>query len=240
MGRDSKASLTPGIAAHLETLRTSLDRIEEPHRRAGRELAEWIAANHRVGSTLSVTVVCTGNSRRSALGAMMGNAAASFLGMPEVRFASAGTTPSAFNSRTISALRAIGFDVEPTGECATSGPAGEPNPKYQVRWGTGPDQQLMEFSKALGDPALPRDDFAALMVCDEADAGCPFVPGASSRISMPFEDPKSADGTAEESSRYAETRDTIGRLLLAALSEVSGSRVPDLNPITETRNERSR
>lgn len=222
MDRDPKAALHPDIAAHLETLKTSLDRIEPPHRDAGRALADWIATNHREGATFPVAVVCTGNSRRSALGAMMGNAAASFLGMLEVRFVSAGTTPSAFNPRTIATLRAIGFEIEATGENAPPGPAGEPNPKYQVRWGAGPDQQLTEFSKALGDPALPRDDFAALMVCDEADAGCPFVPGASARISMPFEDPKSADGTAEESSRYAETRDAIGRLLLAAMSEASG------------------
>ena len=150
---------------------------------------------------------------------MMGNAAASYLGIPELRFFSVGTTPSAFNPRTITALEAIGFLVEPTGEEVPRGPEGSPNPRYLVRWGTNPAQQMTEFSKALGDPALPREGFAALMVCDEADAGCPFVPGASARISLPFEDPKSADGTPEEAARYAQTRDAIGRLLLAVLSE---------------------
>jgi arsenate reductase len=78
---------------------------------------------------------------------------------------------------------------------------------------------MTEFSKALGDPALPSEGFAALMVCDEADAGCPFVTGASSRISMPFVDPKSADDSPDEAERYAATRDAVGRLLIAAILE---------------------
>jgi arsenate reductase len=211
--------LFPRIAAHLAGLITPLGGIGEPHRSAGRALAEWVSARRRPGETLPVLVVCTGNSRRSVLGAMMGNAAASYLGLPEIRFFSVGTTPSAFNPRTIAALEAIGFEVEPTGEEAPRGPEGAPNPRYVVRWGNDPAQRMTEFSKALGDAALPREGFAALMVCDEADAGCPFVPGASARISMPFEDPKSADGTPDEAARYAERRDEIGRVLLAALGE---------------------
>ena len=102
----------------------------------------------------------------------MGNAAAAFLGMPEVRFFSAGTTPSALNPRTIAALEAVGFEVIATGEEAPRGPEGDRNPRHLVRWGTGPDQCAEEFSKALGDPSLPAVGFAAVMVCDEADAGC--------------------------------------------------------------------
>jgi arsenate reductase len=218
METDWKAALFPRIAAHLAELITPLDEIGQPHQAAGRQLAEWLSAHHRCEERLTVVVVCTGNSRRSVLGAMMGNAAASFLGIPELRFFSAGTTPSAFNPRTVQALRAIGFEVEPTGEEAARGPDGLANPRYLVRWGTGPDQQMLEFSKALGDRALPGEGFAALMVCDEADAGCPIVSGAVARISMPFADPKSADGMPEEAEHYAATRDEIGRIVLAALA----------------------
>ena len=216
----SRSTLEPVLAAHLDSLVSDLGSITEPHRSASRQLARWLAAHHRPGITLPVVVVCTGNSRRSMFGAMMGNAAAAFIGLPEIRFWSAGTAPSAFNPRTIAALRAIGFEIEPTGDEAARVPEGLANPRYLVRWGTNPDQQNVEFSKALGDPALPGGGFAALMVCDEADAECPFVPGATARISMPFVDPKSADGTPEEAARYAATRDAFGRLMLAVLAEV--------------------
>jgi arsenate reductase len=42
----------------------------------------------------------------------MGNIAAAYQGFPEIRFHSGGTTPSAFNPRTVAALREIGVDVE--------------------------------------------------------------------------------------------------------------------------------
>ncbi len=215
----SRSTLEPVLSAHLDTLAGDLDGIAEPYHSAGRQLAEWLAAHYRPGITLPVVVVCTGNSRRSMLGAMMGNAAAVFIGLPEIRFWSAGTAPSAFNPRTVAALKAVGFEVEPTGDEAPRNSPELPNPRYRVRWGTGEGQELVEFSKALGDAALPASGFAAVMVCDEADAGCPVVPGAACRISMPLPDPKAADDTPEECARYATTRDVLGRLMLAVLAE---------------------
>ena len=78
----SRSTLEPVLSAHLDTLAGDLDGIAEPHHSAGRQLAEWLAAHYRPGITLPVVVVCTGNSRRSMLGAMMGNAAAVFIGLP--------------------------------------------------------------------------------------------------------------------------------------------------------------
>jgi arsenate reductase (thioredoxin) len=57
------------------------------------------------------------------------------------------------------------------------------------------------------------------MVCDETDAGCPAVGGASLRLSLPFADPKSFDGTPEEAARYAERRDDMGRLLMWVMEQ---------------------
>ena len=150
----------------------------------------------------------------------MGNCAAALSGYPQARFFSAGTAPSAFNPRSAAALRAIGLDVEPTGEFAEPGASGEPNPRYTARWGDGLDEGMVEFSKALGDHSLPRSGFAAVMVCDEADAGCPAVAGAAVRIPMPFADPKAFDDTTEEASRYAETRDALGRTMLEVFRQV--------------------
>ena len=194
--------------------------IDEPHREAGEKLARWIAANYEPGKPLHVTVVCTGNSRRSILGSSMGNLAAAYYGMPEIRFHSGGTAPTAFNPRTVSALKAIGFEVEPTGEEAARGEPKTENPVYRVSWGEG--FEALEFSKHYGDEANPQAGFAALMVCSEADEGCPFVKGATLRLSMPYLDPKIYDDGAYESAKYAERRDDIGRLMLSVMMQARG------------------
>jgi hypothetical protein len=220
----SRGRLLPAVRAHADRLTTSFDMIDEPHRLGGRKLADWIAENYRPGRPLNVVVVCTGNSRRSILGATMGNVAAAYYGMPEVRFHSGGTAPTAFNARTVKALQEIGVEIEPTG---TEAPRGDPktaNPVYRVRWGSadGSDEprfEATEFSKRYDDPANPGHGFAALMVCGEADAACPFVKGAALRVSMPYLDPKIYDGGAYEGFKYAERRDDIGRLMLAAMMQ---------------------
>jgi hypothetical protein len=220
---DARRRLRPTVAAHLDLLTTSFDRIDAAHLTAGEQLAEWIVANYQPGKTLPIIFVCTGNSRRSILGATMGNVAAAYWGLPEVRCYSGGTAPSAFNSRTVATLKAIGIEIEPTGEEAARGAEGAPNPVYSVRWGeTGKDAPLetIEFSKHYGDQHNPQSGFAALMVCSQADAECPMVKGAARRIPMPFLDPKAYDDGDYETIKYAERRDDLGRLMLAVMLKV--------------------
>lgn len=221
----SRKRLLPKLRAHADALTTSFDLIDEVHQAAGQSLVDWIVKNHVPGEPLHITVVCTGNSRRSILGATMGNVAAAYYGMPEIQFHSGGTAPTAFNSRTANALREIGVAVDPTGKEAARGEPATANPTYWVRWGepgatTEPRLETTEFSKLYSDPKNPQSGFAALMVCGEADAGCPVVRGASARISMPYLDPKIYDDGAYETAKYAERRDDIGRLLFSVLMRV--------------------
>jgi hypothetical protein len=217
---ESRRTLLPKVREHADYLTTTFDQIDEPHREAGARLADWVAKTYRPGEPLRVVVVCTGNSRRSILGATMGNIAADYYGMPEIRFSSGGTAPTAFNPRTVATLKAIGVEVEPTGKESRRGEAETANPIYRVSWGRGGESA--EFSKHYGDPSNPQRGFAALMVCGEADAACPVVKGAALRVSMPYLDPKSYDGGAYESAKYAERRDDIGRLMLAVMMQARG------------------
>jgi hypothetical protein len=165
-------------------------------------------------------VVCTGNSRRSILGSSMGNLASAYYGFPEIRFHSGGTAPTAFNARTVKALKAVGFEVEPAGKEAPHGEPKTANPIYRISWGEG--FEAIEFSKHYSDKTNPQEGFAALMVCSEADATCPFVKGATLRVSMPYLDPKIYDDGAYEAAKYAERRDDIGRLILAVMVQARG------------------
>lgn len=217
---ESRTKLAPKLRAHADYLATTFDLIDPMHREAGEKLARWIAANYRPGEPLHVTVVCTGNSRRSILGASMGNVAAAYYGMPEIRFHSGGTAPTVFNPRTVAVLKAVGFEVEPTGKEAPRGEPKTENPVYRVAWGDG--FETLEFSKHYGDTSNPQSGFATLMVCSEADDGCPFVKGATLRVSMPYLDPKIYDGGAYEAAKYAERRDDLGRLMLAVMVQARG------------------
>ena len=152
------------------------------------------------------------------MGAAMGNASAAYHGLSDLRFYSGGTTPSAFNSRSIRALKEVGFNIEPTGEKAKLGPKGEDNPFYQVSWVKDQGWNCIEFSKHYSDPKNPQKDFIALVVCDEADGACTVVIGAKKRIPVPFADPKAFDGKTEEAAKYSERRDDIGRFMLSTLA----------------------
>ncbi len=226
----SRERLLPKVRAYADLLTTSLDMIDEKHREGAAEFADWLAANYEPGKPLHVTVICTGNSRRSFLGATTGNIAAAYCGMPEVRFHSGGTAPSACNKRTVATLKEIGVGVEPTGK---EGPRGEPktaNPCYRIAWGSAgrladePAMEVVEFSKNYADPANPQESFAALLVCGEADEACPTVRGAAVRISMPYLDPKLYDDSPFEAAKYAERRDDIGRMMLASFLQARNKR----------------
>jgi hypothetical protein len=212
----SRKNLLPELRNHADFLATSFDMIEPEHFAAMDQLSDWIAKSWQSNSTLHVLITCTGNSRRSILGATMGNLAANYYGFDNIRFHSGGTTPSAFNKRTIATLKEIGFQIEPTGEDAERGDPMVPNSIFRVAWGK--DMEAIEFSKSYKDKSNPQSGFAAIMVCNEADAECPVVAGASIRISMTFLDPKSYDDGAFESKKYAERRDDIGRTFLAVMA----------------------
>jgi arsenate reductase len=215
---EPQGKIFPAITNHLKSIATDGKSIDIIHEKAQKELAKVIVEQYKSGNELSIILICTGNSRRSMMGAAMGNASAAYHGLSDLRFYSGGTTPSAFNSRSIRALKEIGFKIEPTGEKAKAGPKGEDNPLYQVSWLKDQGWNCIEFSKNYSDPKNPQKDFIALMVCDEADSACTVVMGAKKRIPVPFADPKAFDGKPEEASKYSERRDDIGRFMLSTLA----------------------
>jgi len=212
----SRLRLAPELRRHAEFLSTSFDMIESSHLDEMDQLSNWIVENWRHDGTLQVLTTCTGNSRRSILSAAMGNMAAAYYGFDNIRFHSGGTIPSAFNKRTIATLQEIGFQINPTGEEALRWDSKTSNPIYSVVWGK--DLEATEFSKTYKDKSNPKSGFAAILVCNEADAECPIVPGASLRLSMTFVDPKLYDDGVFEKRKYAERRDDIGRTFLAAMA----------------------
>jgi arsenate reductase len=82
------------------------------------------------------------------------------------------------------------------------------------------DAPLICFSKVYSDSPNPAVDFCAVMTCAQADKNCPVVEGSSLRVAIPFEDPKVADGTPEEATKYDERCAQIAREMLYVFSQV--------------------
>jgi arsenate reductase len=92
------------------------------------------------------------------------------------------------------------------------------NPTYAVRYSD--HESTSCFSKVYDHPDNPQEKFAAIMTCSDADENCPFIPSVGLRIGTTYEDPKAADGTAEEAATYLERSNQIATETLYAFSLV--------------------
>jgi arsenate reductase (thioredoxin) len=206
----STMSMYPALQLYADSLTFEFEMIPEERRAELKQLADYIRAQKDSAQPVQLTFICTHNSRRSHLGQIWAAAAASFYGVDGVETFSGGTEATAFNPRAVAAVKRAGFVIDSA--------IGE-NPRYRVHLREG-DAGLVCFSKKYDDAANPQKDFAAIMTCSQADAECPYIPGAQFRLSLPYNDPKEADGTPQETERYNERCRQIGREMMYAFSLV--------------------
>jgi arsenate reductase (thioredoxin) len=213
VAKTPEEAMYPALTRNLHDLSAGIDAVPAERRAALDRIAVLARARRAAGDPVRLVFICTGNSRRSHLGQLWAAAAARYHALEGIETYSGGTEPSAFNPRTIAAVERAGFVVEPTGDDGD-------NPHYRVRWSDDGDP-IDAFSKRYDDPANPKADFVAVMTCSEADQACPLVPGATLRVSLPYEDPKVADGTPEEAARYDERSRQIATEMLYLFSRVA-------------------
>jgi arsenate reductase len=197
-------TMYPNIDNYIQSLIPEMELIPRPRQELLLRLAEQV----RPGASL--TFICTHNSRRSHFGQIWAAVAAAWYGVEGVKTYSGGTEATAFNPRAVAALERAGFRVE--------NPGGE-NPVYRVSF-SEKESALDCFSKIYDHPVNPSQDFIAVMTCSEADENCPFIPGAMLRIPLTYEDPKEADGTPEETTRYDERCRQIATEMFFLFSQV--------------------
>ena len=166
------------------------------------ELSSFIAQKIKKKEDAEIIVICTHNSRRSQFGQIWLKTAATYYGVKKLKVFSGGTEITAFHPNAVAALRHVGFRIEKSAE--------DDNPMYECEIGQE-GKILMMFSKKYSDPNHPEEEFAALMVCSDADAACPVVAGAEARFAIPYDDPKNADGTEEMAGTYLDSCQQIGR-----------------------------
>lgn len=179
----------PQLKEYITSVKQSYHTIPDERKVLLDEIAEYVRSTEQP----KLNFICTHNSRRSHLGQIWAKTAATYYGV-EVQTYSGGTEATAFHPNAIAALERAGFRINT--------PLGK-NPKHVLSFSdNGPSMEC--FSKRYDDKPNPVSGFAAIMTCSEADVECPVVLGASKRIKLLYEDPKIADGTPQEASKYDE------------------------------------
>lgn len=197
------------LSEYCATLPAEFAAIPTQRQAKLQELGNYFYRKRKAGEPVQVTVICTHNSRRSHMGQLWLLAAAAWYGIEGVSAYSGGTQSTAFHPNAVAALRRAGFLITPTTSQV-------PNPIYEARY-TEQQEPMIMYSKTYDDNVNPHVHFAAVMVCSEADAACPFVPGADERFALPFHDPKDYDGTPMETGKYDEACRLIARDLFFAV-----------------------
>jgi arsenate reductase len=200
------------LSAYVEDLLPTIATIQDERREPLNQIVAFVRERRTKGQPARLVFICTHNSRRSHMSQIWAATAAAWQGIDGVETYSGGTEATAFNPRAVAAMRRAGFEIDDV-------PADATNPHYAV--GFSADAPALDvFSKTYDSADNPSSDFAAIMTCSQADRACPFVRGAVLRISLPYEDPKVADGTPEEAARYDERGRQIAREMFYLFSLV--------------------
>ena len=162
-------------------------------------------------SPISMQFICTHNSRRSHLAQIWMQIAASYYSIPNVSCYSGGTQITAMYPMVATVLKQQGLHLLKIAQ-------GE-NPIYAIKYGHN-TLPIIGFSKTYDDPFNPKDDFAAVMTCSQADVGCPFIAGAKVRIPITFEDPKAFDTLENQQQGYFDRSIEIASEMFYILSQI--------------------
>lgn len=207
--RSEDPKLYNEVAEYVDERESEFDRIPVERKEQLELLSDYLRECQSSGKPARLIFVCTHNSRRSHMSQLWAAVAAVRYGLNNIETYSGGTECTAFNPRAVAAMERAGFKVE-------IAEAGE-NPNYLVSFAHGSKPQSC-FSKIYSHHSNPNEEFCAIMTCSSADQSCPNVKGAVKRIAIPYEDPKIADNTEEESTKYDERSAQICREVLYAFS----------------------
>jgi arsenate reductase len=194
-----------------EEITLQFDQIPADRKLVLDRLTTYIHGNQNSGKESLLMFICTHNSRRSHFGQVMCAFAAAYYGISNVYTYSAGTEETAFHPHAIEALQTIGFKIEQLDQRV--------NPQYRIHVSESVHSDC--FSKTISHESLPKNHFAAIMTCSDAEQNCPFVPGAEKRIGITYEDPKAFDGTELQSAKYLERATQIATELFYVFSQLN-------------------
>ena len=158
-------------------------------------LVEYIQNKVNANEEIRLNFICTHNSRRSHLSQIWAQTMAFHFQIHNVFCYSGGTEATAMFPKVGETLTNQGFDIQKISDTE--------NPVYEVKFDEN-QLPIICFSKTYFDDFNPKNNFGAIMTCNNADEGCPMVFGAEARFPIKYNDPKAFDGTPEMNEKYTE------------------------------------
>lgn len=185
--------------------------ISEERKTILKGLVSAIQSKIDAKESINLNFICTHNSRRSHLGQIWMQTLAHHFNVPNVFSYSGGTEGTAIAKPILKAIQDQGFTVDCIAETDNS--------VYAIKYNEK-SHPIIGFSKDYAHPFNPKTGFIAVMVCSQADEGCPFVAGAEKRVSVTYEDPKLFDNTDLQDEKYVERSTQIASELYYAISQL--------------------
>ena len=185
--------------------------ITEERKAVLQPLIDFIQSKVDIQQSIRLNFICTHNSRRSHLSQIWAQTMAFQFGIQNVFCYSGGTEATAMFPKVGETLTNQGFQIQQL--------SSDNNPVYAVKFDKN-EAAIVCFSKTFDDAFNPNSEFAAIMTCSSADAGCPFIAGAEKRLPIRYDDPKAFDGTEQMNEKYAERSIEIASELYFVFSQI--------------------
>lgn len=201
------------IQTYCKKLNGGFDTIPSERKAVLKPLSDYIQQQIDTQKTINLLFVCTHNSRRSHFGQILATVAATYFDIPNVATFSGGTEATRFNENAIAVLVSLGFEI--LGDVAVE----NENPVFNVHFAE--NQSVRCFSKRFDDAENPKENFAAVMTCSDAEQNCPLILGAEKRLGICYDDPKAFDNTPLQHQKYLERCEQIAREMLFVFSLVN-------------------
>lgn len=197
------------IKKTINSLNTSNISIER--KQILQPLKDYIQSKVNNKQAIDLNFICTHNSRRSHLAQVWAQTMAYYYQIKNLSCFSGGTEATALFPMVVQTLKDSGFKIERLSE-------GE-NPKYNIKYAAH-ENPILGFSKTYDDDYNPPSQFAAIMTCSQADAGCPYIPSAEKRFPITYQDPKDFDNTPQQAEKYSERSIQIATEMKYVFSQI--------------------
>ena len=200
------------IKKYCDSLIKEFNTIPNERKEILNKITQYIENKQKENKSTNLIYICTHNSRRSHFGQVWACVAANYYKINHVNSYSGGTEVTAFNINAINALKRIGFDIKPINN--------EKNSTYHLHFDET-KVAIVCFSKIYDHEKNPKQEFAAIMTCSDAEKNCPFIPRAELRIGTTYNDPKEFDSTPLQDVKYDERCKQIARETFYVFSKLN-------------------
>ncbi len=185
--------------------------ISDERKELLKNLILYIQEKQEANSPIRLNFICTHNSRRSHLSQIWAQTMAYHFSINKVSCYSGGTEATAMFPKVVETLINQGFLIQKISESE--------NPVYLVKY-TPNEHPIVCFSKNYQHEFNPKNNFAAVVTCNNADEACPMVFGAESRFPIKYNDPKAFDQSELQTQKYAERSLEIAQELWWVFSQI--------------------